>query len=70
MTDLDGIDYEGKPISVMKFLPKAKRGTTGWRTNLYVKGFPSQWSRDQVEKFIDEKFVEFGKVSSKCIIDF
>lgn len=66
MGDLDGTEFGGQAISVQKFLPKAKRGTTSWRTNLYVKGFPSSWEKEQVEKFIKEKFEEFGKITSLC----
>lgn len=66
MEDLDGTEFGGQAITVQKFLPKAKRGATSWRTNLYVKGFPSSWNKEQVEKFIQEKFTEYGNVTSQC----
>ena len=65
MKELDGLVLNEKAISVSKFLPKAKRKTTSWKTNLYVKGFPEAWDLAKVEAFIDSKFGTFGKITSK-----
>ena len=67
MKSLDGKIFHGKPIVVQKFLPKAKRRKTGWKTNLYLKGFPSSWDEDKVREFINEKFNEYGTITSMCI---
>jgi RNA recognition motif-containing protein len=32
--------------------------------NLYLKGFPSAWSKDKIRDFIDDKFGEFGRIKS------
>lgn len=63
--ELDGAMFHGKAISVSKFLSKAKRKTTSWKTNLYLKGFPESWDMAKVEEFIESKFSTFGKITSK-----
>lgn len=63
--ELDGTMFNGKAIDVSKFLPKARRKTNKWKTNLYVKNFPEEWDMEKVDSFIDSKFSTFGKITSK-----
>lgn len=64
---MNEVELEGQVIVVEKFKPKAKRGTTGWRTNLFIKNFPKSWQIEKVTEFIKEKFHSHGKITSECI---
>merc|ERR1712178_430321 len=53
-----------KNISVSHFLPKNKRLNPYAKSNLYIKQFPSDWSKDKVEEYINETFAIYGTISS------
>lgn len=56
-------------IDVQKFVPFGKRDIKSWKTNLYIKGFPSSWKKDKIDSFIDEKFKTIGHVTSVAVIE-
>ncbi|KAL7616563.1 hypothetical protein Lser_V15G01389 [Lactuca serriola] len=63
LTALDGTTFEGKIISVAKFLKKSERKEPEF-TNVYVKNLES----DFTESLLREKFSEYGNVTSAVIM--
>ncbi|KAI3512574.1 hypothetical protein L1887_19890 [Cichorium endivia] len=63
LTALDGTTFEGKIISVAKFLKKSERKEPEF-TNVYVKNLDS----DFTENLLIEKFSEYGNVTSAVIM--
>ena len=49
---LEGVEKWGSPLQVQFFVPSKSRQLE--QKNLYIKNFPKTWSREQVDKFIDE----------------
>ena len=70
LEELNGKDLSGKSIIVEKFLPKSKRQTTSFRTNVFLKEFPASWDKTsdaRVQKFIDEVCSTYGEITSSYI---
>lgn len=58
-----------KNITVSIFLPKNKRTNPFAKSNLYIKQFPIEWSKDEVEAFVQRTFEIYGTISSSGIFE-
>jgi len=70
LDELDGKVLGGKPISIVKFIPKSKRPTTSFRTNIFLKCFPENWDKTsdaKVQQFIKEVCSKYGEITSQKI---
>lgn len=63
---MNGLELGGHTIEAGMFIPKAKRGIKT-QNNLYVRNFPKEFNKEQVEEFIKESFGVFGEITSKGI---
>jgi len=57
----------GRVLQAEKFVPRSKRPTANQQSNLYIKQFPDKMTKEEIEKFIDDKFSKFGKIASKGV---
>lgn len=51
----------------MKFVPKSKRPNNSTKSNVFLKNFPTGWSQEQVQQFIDTKMASFGEITSSAV---
>merc|ERR1712048_1211278 len=58
-----------KNISVSNFLPKNKRQNPFAKSNLYIKQFPIDWTKEKVEDFVMRTFEIYGTISSHGIFE-
>lgn len=65
MESLQGTKIGGCVTEVSKFISSKNRGVE--QKNVYIKQFPSSWKKEDVEKFLKEKFHILGKVESEAI---
>jgi polyadenylate-binding protein len=61
---MNNVQFGEKNISVSYFLPKNKRTNPFAKSNLYVKQFPSDWGKEEVEGFLIKTFEIYGVISS------
>lgn len=59
------MEVEGKKLQVQKFVSSKNR--TLEKKNIYIKNFPSDWTKEQVEKFIKDNFHSLGNVTSEGV---
>lgn len=51
------------------FLPKNKRQNPFAKSNLYIKQFPAEWLRPEIDAFIGKHFGVYGNISSSGVFE-
>jgi polyadenylate-binding protein len=65
---LNGKQLHGSEWSVNEFVPRKNRSNIQ-KKNLYVKNFPSAWTKEEVEAKIEELFGAQGTITSKGVFE-
>jgi polyadenylate-binding protein len=63
LEDVNGMEFGGRVVEVMHYVPRTNRASTDKWTNLYVKNIPKNWSKKQ----LDEAFAPHGEIISSVI---
>jgi len=64
----NGIKLGELPIQLSVFLPRTKRTFPETKTNLYLKGIPSEFdTKEKVQEYIDKHFSIYGEIVSTHI---
>lgn len=66
LEQMNGKEINGKKIKVERFV-SAKLRERPQSKNIYIKQFPASWEKEQIEKFIDESFAQFGNINLKGV---
>lgn len=60
---LNATELEGQQLHAQQFQPQRTR-TSLLGTNVYIKNFPTEWKKDQIENMLREHMAPFGKIIS------
>ena len=63
LNDFNGREINGSKVFVSRFVPSNIREKTECK-NLYMNNFPSTWTKEHVEEFIQTEFSKFGEMES------
>lgn len=66
LAELNGKILNGKQILVERFVNNKNREKTE-SGNIYMKQFPAEWQKEDIEKFIDTEIGVLGKITSKGV---
>ncbi len=63
---MNGKDINGKQIKVERFVSSKLREKPQTK-NIYIKQFPNDWNKEQIDNFIDVEFGKFGNINLKGV---
>lgn len=67
--DLNNQEFKGSTLDIQNFVNQKNR-TLSAKTNIYIKNFPADWTKEDIQKFIDDKFSSYGEIVSKNIFEY
>ena len=67
--ELDGKDLKGQQIKVEKYQKTKNQNLLLEKKNIYIKNFPSNWTKEQVENFLKENIENIGQIQSHGIFE-
>jgi polyadenylate-binding protein len=69
VNSMNNVKLGEKNISVSFFLPKNKRQNPFAKSNLYIKQFPANWTKQEVERFVITTFGIYGHINSHGVFE-